>query len=191
MRPDARPKEIYPVASAGCRVDFVKKNLARIQAPKPSSITHPEHIPPLFASQIGGATYFKEEGGLQFYVIVVPYEGLAGFKDLVNSSVEMEFPDKGPTLDFISGLPIFYQGDEASTKFTMLALRDHAAYITTQTTDESALSDDQLIATALVIFDALTGQTSSQSAAPQEAPANLVPASLIDATLGYDEGNDR
>lgn len=146
---------------------------------------------PLYSSLIGGATYIQKDGGLQFYVIVVPYEGLAGFKDLVNSSVEMEFPDKGPTLDFISGLPIFYQSDEASTKFTMLALRDHAAYITLQTTDESAPSDDQLIATALVIFDALTGQTSSQSAVPQETPANLVPAPLIDATFGYDEGNDR
>lgn len=146
---------------------------------------------PLYSSQIGGATYFQEDGGLQFYVIVVPYEGLAGFKDLVNSSVEMEFPDGEPALEFLSGLPIFYEGEEASTKFTMLALRDQAAYITMETTDESALANDQLIATALVIFDALTGQTSPESTTMQEPAPNLVPAPLIAATFGYDEGNDR
>ncbi len=146
---------------------------------------------PLYSSQIGGATYFQEDGGLQFYVIVVPYEGLAGFKDLVNSSVEMEFPDAEPALEFLSGLPIFYEGEEASTKFTMLALRDQAAYITMETIDESALANDQLIATALVIFDTLTGQTTTPSNDGEEAASNLVPAPLIDATFGYDEGNAR
>jgi len=146
---------------------------------------------PLYDSQIGGATYFQENGTLQFYIIVAPYDELGGFANLVNSTVEMEFLDGAPDLEFVSGLPIFYAGKDASTKFTMLALQNHAAYVTMETTDGSALSNEQLIETALVIFDALTGQTAPEASAVEAPAANLVPAPLIAATFGYDEGNAR
>jgi hypothetical protein len=105
----------------------------------------------------------------------VPYDGLTGFKDLVNSTVEMEFPDAEPVLEFLSGLPIFYEGEEASTKFTMLALRDQAAYITMETSDASALANDQFIATTLMIFDTLSGQATPPSDATEQAPTLIRP----------------
>jgi len=115
----------------------------------------PENTP--YADSIGGAAYMNADGNRLAYILVIRYETLSDFTNLVNSSVDIEFPDRrGVSVGLQQSLPVFHNESEQHARFSMLALRSYAIYIALVGTDETHPGEEELIELAEFVFEALT-----------------------------------
>jgi len=146
-----------------------------------------ENENPLFANSIGGASYVNADESRVAYALVVPYVTSSDFINLVNSSMGIEFPEGGGTVEILGGFPVFYKESELYARFTMISLRSHAVYLTLVGTDQTHPDSDELIDVAELLIRALTA--SRDGAASSDAVADSV--NLVDADFGYDENNER